>query len=146
MLKDVCRRLAKLGYVALAPAFFVRVADPAPLADMQAVMKIVSQASDPQVMGDVGAAIQFLQAAPYVEAARMAITGFCWGGGTTWLPTSSGTSTRTLCWQNHSRRVMCSGRSPAPKTDRRYPSGASHVAMREPKLCWQNLATAPEPS
>jgi len=84
-IKDVCRRLAKLGYVALAPAFFVRVADPAPLADMQAVMKIVSQASDPQVMGDVGAAIQFLQAAPYVEAARVAITGFCWGGGTTWL-------------------------------------------------------------
>lgn len=84
-IKDVCRRLAKLGYVALAPAFFVRVADPAPLADMQAVMKIVAQASDPQVMGDVGAAIQFLQAAPYVEAARLAITGFCWGGGTTWL-------------------------------------------------------------
>ena len=84
-IKDTCRRLAKLGYVALAPAFFVRVADPAPLADMQAVMKIVQQASDQQVMGDVGAAIAFLERQRYVAPGRLAITGFCWGGGTTWL-------------------------------------------------------------
>ena len=84
-IKDVCRRLAKAGYVALAPAFFVRVADPAPLSDMQAVMKIVQQASDQQVLGDVGATIAFLQRQPYVAPARLAITGFCWGGGTTWL-------------------------------------------------------------
>jgi carboxymethylenebutenolidase len=84
-IKDVCRRLAKLGYVALAPAFFVRVADPAPLADIQAVMKIVGQASDQQVLGDVGAAIRYLQGAPFVDRREIAITGFCWGGGTTWL-------------------------------------------------------------
>jgi carboxymethylenebutenolidase len=84
-IKDICRRLAKLGYVALAPAFFARVGDPAPLSDMQAVMKIVQQASDQQVMGDVGAAISFLTRQAYVAPARLAITGFCWGGGTTWL-------------------------------------------------------------
>jgi carboxymethylenebutenolidase len=84
-IKDVCRRLAKAGYVALAPAFFVRVADPAPLTDLQAVMKIVQQASDQQVMGDVGAAIAFLQRQDFVAADRLAMTGFCWGGGTTWL-------------------------------------------------------------
>ena len=84
-IKDTCRRLAKLGYVVIAPAFFVRVADPAPLSDVTAVMRIVSQASDPQVMGDVGAAIAYLQARPYVDGWRLAITGFCWGGGVTWL-------------------------------------------------------------
>jgi carboxymethylenebutenolidase len=84
-IKDVCRRLAKLGYVAIAPAFFVRVADPAPLTDMAAIMKIVQGASDAQVMGDVGAAIAFLKSRPFVDAARLAVTGFCWGGGTTWL-------------------------------------------------------------
>jgi len=84
-IKDVCRRLAKLGYVAIAPAFFVRVADPAPLADMQAIMKIVAAAGDPQVMGDIGAALKVLKASPHVDVAKLAVTGFCWGGGETWL-------------------------------------------------------------
>ena len=84
-IKDVCRRLARLGYAALAPAFFVRVADPAPLSDLDAVIHIVRQASDQQVMGDVGAAVDFLRARRYVAANHLAITGFCWGGGVTWL-------------------------------------------------------------
>jgi len=84
-IRDICRRLAKLGYVAVAPAFFVRVADPAPLTDLDAVVKIVSQASDQQVMGDVGATVRFLKAAPFVDASKIAVTGFCWGGGVTWL-------------------------------------------------------------
>lgn len=84
-IKDVCRRIAKLGYVAIAPAFFVRVADPAPLSDISQVIKIVARASDAQVMGDIGATLKFLRAQPYADAARIAITGFCWGGGTTWL-------------------------------------------------------------
>jgi carboxymethylenebutenolidase len=84
-IKDICRRLAKLGYVAIAPAFFARVGDPAPLTDMAAVMKIVGQASDTQVLGDVGASLAFLTSAPFVGAGALAITGFCWGGGITWL-------------------------------------------------------------
>ena len=84
-IKDTCRRLAKLGYVVIAPAYFVRAGDPAPLADMGAVMKIVAQASDPQVMGDIGATLAFLKAQPYADVERIAITGFCYGGGVTWL-------------------------------------------------------------
>jgi carboxymethylenebutenolidase len=84
-IKDVCRRLAKLGYVAIAPAYFVRAGDPAPLADMPAVMKIVAQASDPQVMGDIGATLAWLKSKPFVKAGAIAITGFCYGGGVTWL-------------------------------------------------------------
>ena len=84
-IKDTCRRFAKLGYVAIAPAFFVRAGDPAPLTDMAAVMKIVAQASDQQVMGDVGATLDFLDRQPYVEPGHIGITGFCWGGGVVWL-------------------------------------------------------------
>ena len=84
-IKDICRRLAKLGYVAIAPAFFVRVADPAPVSDINEVMKIVMKAPDPQVMDDVGAAIRYLQQSPHVVASKIAITGFCYGGGVTWL-------------------------------------------------------------
>lgn len=84
-IRDVCRRLAKLGYVAIAPAFFVRVADPAPLADFAQVIAIVNKASDAQVMGDVGAALAWLTSQPFVERSKLAITGFCYGGGVTWL-------------------------------------------------------------
>ena len=84
-IKDLCRRLARLGYVAIAPAFFVRVADPAPVTDMSEIMRIVSAASDTQVMGDVGAALTFLGRQRYVDMRRVATTGFCWGGGVVWL-------------------------------------------------------------
>jgi carboxymethylenebutenolidase len=84
-IKDICRRLAKLGYAAIAPAFFVRVGDPAPLSDMTEIMKIVRQASDPQVMGDVGATLAWLSSRPFVDSSKIAVTGFCYGGGVTWL-------------------------------------------------------------
>ena len=84
-IKDTCRRLAKLGYVAIAPAFFVRVADPAPLSDIAAVIKIIRQASDSQILGDVGATLTYLKTRPYVDFKRLAVTGFCWGGAVTWI-------------------------------------------------------------
>ncbi|HEY5289150.1 MAG TPA: dienelactone hydrolase family protein [Caulobacteraceae bacterium] len=84
-IKDTCRRLAKLGYVAIAPAFFARAGDPAPLTDMAAVMVIVRKASDEQVMGDVGVTLDFLGRQPFVEGRHIGITGFCWGGRVVWL-------------------------------------------------------------
>jgi carboxymethylenebutenolidase len=84
-IKDVCRRFAKLGYVAVAPAFFIRAGDPAPLTDMAAIQKIVAAASDEQVLGDIAATLKFLKAQPYVDVSRLAAMGFCWGGGVTWL-------------------------------------------------------------
>jgi carboxymethylenebutenolidase len=88
---DTCRRFAKLGYVAIAPGFFDRVrdpldpkTDPAQLSDFGQIFKIVSTASDQQVMGDVGRTLKFLEAQPYVNAKKIAITGFCWGGKVVW--------------------------------------------------------------
>jgi carboxymethylenebutenolidase len=83
---DVCRRLARLGYVAIAPGFFDRAGDPAPIpmTQFQDIMKIVATASDQQVMGDVGTTLKFLDSQPYVEARKIGITGFCWGGKVVW--------------------------------------------------------------
>ncbi len=81
---DICRRLSKLGYVAIAPGFFDRAGDPAPLSDMQAVMKIVAATGDAQVMSDVGATLQFLEGQPWADMRKVAITGFCWGGKVVW--------------------------------------------------------------
>jgi carboxymethylenebutenolidase len=81
---DVCKRLAKLGYVVIAPGFFDRAGDPAPLTDFGEIRKIVATATDPQVMGDVGTTLKWLEAAPYVEPSKIGITGFCWGGKVVW--------------------------------------------------------------
>lgn len=84
-IKDVCRRLAHAGYVALAPDFFVRHGDPSKTTDMSEVIKIVAQASDRQVTSDTAASLKFLKAQAYADPARLGVTGFCWGGGKTWL-------------------------------------------------------------
>lgn len=84
-IRDTCRRLAKLGYVALAPDFFIRSGDPSIVTDFNEIRRIVSAASDKQVMGDLNAGLDYLTAQPFVDRRRMAITGFCWGGAVVWL-------------------------------------------------------------
>jgi carboxymethylenebutenolidase len=81
---DICRRLAKLGYAAIAPGFFDRAGDPAPLTDFPAIIKIVQTANDQQVMSDVGSTLAFLRQQPWAEASKIGITGFCWGGKVVW--------------------------------------------------------------
>ena len=83
-IRDVCRRLAKAGYAAVAPAFFVRVQDPAPLSDMQAIQRIVAAAGYDQVMGDIGATLDWIGAQSWAKADKVGITGFCWGGKVVW--------------------------------------------------------------
>ncbi|HSV02215.1 MAG TPA: dienelactone hydrolase family protein [Phenylobacterium sp.] len=82
--KDICRRLAKAGYVALAPDLFVRAGDPSKLSDMGAVMKIVQATPEAQVLGDTAASLKYLRAQPFSDMRRLGVTGFCWGGGATW--------------------------------------------------------------
>jgi len=84
-IKDICRRLAKLGYVAVAPDFFYRsgVSLPA-MSDISKIMPIVQQAGDAQVDGDVRAATTWLKKQPFAVPAKIGITGFCWGGAVVW--------------------------------------------------------------
>ena len=82
--KDICRRFAKAGYVALAPDLFVRAGDPSKTTDMKVVMDIVKAQPEAQVLGDTAAALKFLKAQPYADMKRLGATGFCWGGGATW--------------------------------------------------------------
>ena len=83
-IRDVCRRLAQAGYAAIAPAFFVRVADPAPLDDMQQIQAIVAAAGYEQVMGDVAATLDWASQQLWANSDRVGITGFCWGGKVVW--------------------------------------------------------------
>lgn len=83
-IRDICRRLAKLGYVAIAPAFFHRAGDPAPMKDFKAIQKIVETASNAQVMGDIAATLDWAKQQAFVEK-RFAIAGYCWGGAAVWM-------------------------------------------------------------
>lgn len=84
-IRDTCRRLAKLGYVAIATDFFVRHGDPAPLVDFTRIRNIVAAATDAQVMSDLEATTVWLSRQAFVNRKKMAITGFCWGGAQVWL-------------------------------------------------------------
>ncbi|HET9953109.1 MAG TPA: dienelactone hydrolase family protein [Polyangiaceae bacterium] len=85
-IKDVCRRFAKLGYFAIAPELFARQGDPSTISDIKELQqKIVSKASDEQVMSDLDASVAWAKQQPHVDTHKLAITGFCWGGRITWL-------------------------------------------------------------
>lgn len=84
-IKDVCRRFAREGFVAIAPDYFDRAGDPAPLTDMQAIRAIVGTATHDQVMGDTRGAAAWLRAQTFVKGDAIGITGFCWGGSVVWM-------------------------------------------------------------
>jgi carboxymethylenebutenolidase len=85
-IRDVCRRLAKLGYVAVAPELYVRQGDPSAISDIPTLMRtIVAQVPDEQVLADLDAAADWTAKSAGGDAKRLGITGFCWGGRITWL-------------------------------------------------------------
>jgi carboxymethylenebutenolidase len=82
---DVCRRLAKLGYLAIAPELFARYGDPRKLTNIQTILdSIISKVADKDVMADLDACANWAKGNGG-DAARLGITGFCWGGRITWL-------------------------------------------------------------
>ena len=84
-IKDVCRRLAKEGYLAVAPELFARQGDPTTITDPQRIMTdIVAKTPDRQVMADLDATAAWA-GQHGGDGKRLAITGFCWGGRIVWL-------------------------------------------------------------
>ena len=84
-IKDVCRRLAKLGYFAIAPELYYRQGDVSKLTDNQEIFaKVVNHVPDSQVMSDLDAAVVYAESTGRADASRLGITGFCWGGRITW--------------------------------------------------------------
>jgi carboxymethylenebutenolidase len=85
-IKDVCRRFAKLGYMAIAPEMYARQGDVSGMTDIQEIIeKVVSKVPDPQVMSDLDATVAYAESTGKGDTSRLGITGFCWGGRTVWL-------------------------------------------------------------
>ena len=85
-IKDVCRRFAKLGYLAIAPEMFTRQGDVSTMTDIGEILsKVVSKVPDEQVFSDLDATLAFVKAEKKGNLDKVATVGFCWGGRTVWL-------------------------------------------------------------
>jgi carboxymethylenebutenolidase len=85
-IKDMCRRFAKLGYFAVAPALYSREGDVSGMSDMQEIIsKVVSKVPEAQVASDLDAAVAWAKSTGKADTARLGVTGFCWGGRQVWL-------------------------------------------------------------
>jgi carboxymethylenebutenolidase len=87
-IKDVCRRLAKAGYMAIAMELFARQGDVSKLSSIDAIRPIVDKVPDTQVMSDLDAAVAYAKQSGSGDMTRLGITGFCWGGRIVWLYTA----------------------------------------------------------
>ncbi|MEQ1775666.1 MAG: dienelactone hydrolase family protein [Burkholderiales bacterium] len=87
-IKDVARRFAKAGYLAVAPELYYRQGDVSQLKDNKEIFaKVVSKVPDWQVMRDLDASVRWAEKNGGSRY-KLGITGFCWGGRITWLYTA----------------------------------------------------------
>lgn len=82
-IRDVARRFAKAGYAALALDLLSREGGTSAL-DPDAVPGALTRAGAQRHVADFSAAFDYLNAQDYVEQGRIAMNGYCFGGGITW--------------------------------------------------------------
>jgi carboxymethylenebutenolidase len=83
-IKDMCRRFAKLGYLAIAPELYSRLGNVVAMTDIQQVMAVVNKAPDTTEFADLDATVAWA-AKNRGNTRRLGITGFCRGGRTVWM-------------------------------------------------------------
>ena len=83
-IKDMCRRFAKHGYLAVAPELYARIGDPAALADIDAVIALVDKEPDAQAFADLDRTAAWA-ASNGGDPARLGVTGWCRGGRMVWM-------------------------------------------------------------
>ncbi len=84
-IKDVCRRFAKLGYLAVAPELYARQGDLSKMTDIPTIIRdVISKAPDDQMLKDLDSAAAWATGNKG-DSGRMAVMGFCRGGRDTWF-------------------------------------------------------------
>jgi carboxymethylenebutenolidase len=104
-IKDICRRLAKLGYFAVAPALFAREGDVARMTDVQRIMQVVAKVPDRQVASDLDSTVAWAKSTGHADTQKLGIVGFCWGGCQVWLYAAHNQNLRAgVAWYGPLRR------------------------------------------
>lgn len=83
-IRDVTRRVAELGYAALAPDMFWPLQPNFDVgyegADREQAVALMQKMNVDTAAEDVAASIEALGARPEAEAGKTGVVGFCWGG------------------------------------------------------------------
>ncbi len=115
-IKDVCRRLASMGHLAIAPSLYHRQGDPTKYTFQQIrklIMEVVAKVPDKQVMSDLDATVRFASR-NNGDAGLLAITGFCWGGRIVWMYAAHNPDLKAgVAWYG---RVVARGSNPNTPT------------------------------
>jgi carboxymethylenebutenolidase len=106
-IKDICRRLAKAGYYAIAPELYARQGNPAEVSDIQElIQKIVVKVPTDQVMSDLDAAVAYAKSSGKADTTKLAVTGFCWGGWATWMYAAHNPNLKAaVAWYGSDRKL-----------------------------------------
>jgi carboxymethylenebutenolidase len=110
---DVARRLAKAGYFAVAPELFVRQGDAGSYGEIgKLVDEVINRTPDAQVMADLDAAVAWARSQG-AAADKLGITGFCWGGRTTWTYSAHNPAVKAaVAWYGPVARAYFPGDKP----------------------------------
>jgi carboxymethylenebutenolidase len=82
-IKDVTRRLAKLGAFAVAPDYYFRKGDLTKITDMQQLLPLVNAKPDAELLSDLDSTVAWAKSQGG-DISRLGIIGFCRGGRTVW--------------------------------------------------------------
>lgn len=115
-IKDICRRFAKMGHLAIAPELYHRQGDPSKYSFKQIrqlIGEIVAKVPDKQVMSDLDAAAKYA-AGHGGDTSKLAITGFCWGGRIVWMYAAHNPNLKAgVAWYG---RIVARGQNPNTPT------------------------------
>src|SRR5712671_3818208 len=82
-IRDVTRRLGKLGALAVAPDYYFRKGDLTKVTEMPALFPIVNAKTDAELFADLDATVAWAKSQGG-NTDRLGIMGFCRGGRTVW--------------------------------------------------------------
>jgi carboxymethylenebutenolidase len=82
-IKDVTRRLAKLGAFAVAPDYYFRSGDLTKITEIPQLMPLVNSKPDAELLSDLDSTVAWAKAQGS-DTGRLGIVGFCRGGRTVW--------------------------------------------------------------
>jgi carboxymethylenebutenolidase len=82
--EEVTRRIAKVGFIALAPDLVSRAGGTKTVADSARIAAALSQTPPDDLTADLLASLAFLKQQPGVQQSKFGVFGFCFGGGYTY--------------------------------------------------------------